>query len=568
MHFMSLTSATRLKKHAKLIIKGEQNVMSPPPRRLAHRPSTFPQSPDVSSINVSCDPSAEYVVIVSMYEVHNDRIYDLLTPAAKSGAAKDHRRRALLFKSTELSPDRKVVAGLRKIVCSTAKEAMMVLETGLLERRVAGTGSNSVSSRSHGFFCFEVKKRTRSRRPGPWGGSKLTIVDLAGSERARDAKTAGATLVEAGKINESLMYLGQCLQTQSEVGNSSKVTFFHPLVVRCTDTLQPNIVPYRQCKLTELLFSNSFPSPSNASHSNTPQRNPQKGVMIVTADPLGDFNATSQILRYSALAREVTVPRIPSITATILASPPPINPQPVSPVQHHHPRPFMPPGSGSYRNYTPPMSSDDRTTMEIAALEIARLSDEMDQLRVEAEHHFDARVKAEAHLLTMEDRMLDLEAAIREECANEFEQRLALELARFKASLAHEQERNEEHWDRKVDVLERGLDMSDEGNDKENVLIEDLEQEVERLRRENNVLKRELASRSPSKRKPLEERDDFTTSSSASRKEGSGIANLGRKLERMRVTGDAPRTTATVTGSPKKVRKLATKRWEDLDELQ
>ena len=236
MHFMSLTSATRLKKHAKLIVKGEQNVMSPPPRRLAHRPSAFPQSPDVSSINVSCDPSAEYVVIVSMYEVHNDRIYDLLTPAAKSGAAKDHRRRALLFKSTELSPDRKVVAGLRKIVCTTAKEAMMVLETGLLERRVAGTGSNSVSSRSHGFFCFEVKKRTRSRRPGPWGGSKLTIVDLAGSERARDAKTAGATLVEAGKINESLMYLGQCLQTQSEVGNSSKVSFFDPLVIRYTDT--------------------------------------------------------------------------------------------------------------------------------------------------------------------------------------------------------------------------------------------------------------------------------------------------------------------------------------------
>ncbi|KAI9148130.1 Kinesin-like motor protein 9 [Paramyrothecium foliicola] len=557
LHFMSLTTATRSKKHAKNDVKGEHNVMSPPPRRLAHRPSAFPQTPDVSGINLSCDHTAEYVVVLSMYEVHNDRIYDLLTPASKAGA-KEHRRRPLLFKSTELSPDRKVVAGLRKIVCTTFKEAMMVLEAGLTERRVAGTGSNSVSSRSHGFFCFEVKKRTRSRRPGPWGGSKLTIVDLAGSERARDAKTQGATLVEAGKINESLMYLGQCLQTQSEVGTSSK----------------PNIVPYRQCKLTELLFSNSFPSPSTASHTNA-QRNPQRGVMIVTADPLGDFNATSQILRYSALAREVTVPRIPSITATILANPPSTGTtRPVSPVQHH-PRPFMPPGAGSYRNYTPPMSSDDRATMEIAALEIARLSDEMDQLRTEAEHQLEARVKAEAHLLSMEDRMLDLEAAIREECANEFEHRLALELARFKASLALEQERNEEHWDRKVDVLERGLEINDEGNDKENVLIEDLEQEVERLRRENNVLKRELASRSPSKRKPLEERDDFATSgapssSRSSRNESSGsVANLGRRLERMRMTGDAPvRTTASSTGSPKKVRKLATKRWEDLDDLQ
>jgi hypothetical protein len=40
--------------------------------------------------------------------------------------------------------------------------------------------------------------------------------DYLGSERARNANTAGATLAEAGKINESLMYLGQCLQMQSD----------------------------------------------------------------------------------------------------------------------------------------------------------------------------------------------------------------------------------------------------------------------------------------------------------------------------------------------------------------
>lgn len=45
-----------------------------------------------------------------------------------------------------------------------------------------------------------------------------------GSERARNAKTAGATLAEAGKINESLMYLGQCLQMQSDNHDSNKVS--------------------------------------------------------------------------------------------------------------------------------------------------------------------------------------------------------------------------------------------------------------------------------------------------------------------------------------------------------
>ncbi|KAL5605153.1 hypothetical protein FOVSG1_005300 [Fusarium oxysporum f. sp. vasinfectum] len=524
-------------------------LMSPPPRRITVRPSALPQLPDVSNIDTSCDPSAEYVVIISMYEVHNDRIYDLLTPAVKSGATKEVRRRPLLFKSTELSPDRKVVAGLRKVICSSYNEALTVIETGLQERRVTGTGSNSVSSRSHGFFVFEVKKRTRSRRPGPWEGNKFTIVDLAGSERAREAKTAGATLAEAGKINESLMYLGQCLQTQSEAASSSK----------------PNIVPFRQCKLTELLFSNSFPS-SSTSHSQATRRNPQRGVMIVTADPRGDFNATSQILRYSALAREVTVPRVPSITTTILAQPPQMaQNRSVSPT-HPHPRPFMPAGGGSYRNFSPPMSSDERATMEIAALEIARLSEEADQLREEVDRQNEARVAAEAHLLTMEDRMLDLEAAIREECAMEFEQRLALEMARWKNSMAIEQERTEEHWDRKVEVLERGL-ASDEDCDKENVLIEDLEEEVDRLRRENGILKRELASRSPTKRKPLEEREDFAPSSKPSR--GDSMTNLGRKLERMRVSGEKARPVpVNGNGSPKKMRKLGTKKWEhEEDEL-
>lgn len=221
---MSLTTSTRVKNVTKDDVKPD-GVMSPPPRRITVRPSALPQLPDVSNIDISCDPSAEYVVIISMYEVHNDRIYDLLTPAVKSGTTKEVRRRPLLFKSTEQSPDRKVVAGLRKVICSSYNEALTVIETGLQERRVTGTGSNSVSSRSHGFFVFEVKKRTRSRRPGPWEGNRFTIVDLAGSERAREAKTAGATLAEAGKINESLMYLGQCLQTQSEAASSSKVSY-------------------------------------------------------------------------------------------------------------------------------------------------------------------------------------------------------------------------------------------------------------------------------------------------------------------------------------------------------
>ena len=146
-------------------------------RPVPQRPSALPHFPNIGDISVDVDDSHEYAVIVSMYEVYNDRIFDLLPNSPKP---KDTRRRALLFKPTEASPDRKVVAGLRKIVCGTYDEALMVLETGLMERRVAGTGSNSVSSRSHGFFCLDVKRRLKGGMSSSWKGNSMTIVDLAG----------------------------------------------------------------------------------------------------------------------------------------------------------------------------------------------------------------------------------------------------------------------------------------------------------------------------------------------------------------------------------------------------
>ncbi|KAH8649956.1 kinesin motor domain-containing protein [Xylariales sp. PMI_506] len=571
-HFMSMTAAAKLKGANKLTRdKGEYGPPSTPKSRLT-RPSAMPQGPDISSIELPCDPGAEYAIVISMYEVYNDRIFDLLTPPVKSNATKEYRRRPLLFKPTEQSPDRKVVAGLRKVICSNLKEALLVLEAGLHERRVAGTGSNSVSSRSHGFFCVEIKKRRRSRHAGPWGGSTLTIVDLAGSERARDAKTQGATLAEAGKINESLMYLGQCLQMQSDMGSTNK----------------PNLVPFRQCKLTELLFSNSFPSAS-LTQSQVQRKPPQKAVMIVTADPLGDFNATSQILRYGALAREITVPRIPSITSTILAqqpnypnlgqaqSSPGSSPPLSSPLSQH--RPFFQPSG--HRTFTP-ASDTERSTMENAALEIARMADMIDQLNADLEKETEARMTAEAHLMSMEDRLVDMEQEIREECYGDFEKRLALEMARWKASLSLEQERGEEHWDRKVEVFARSVgvtltspsddsddNFADENEDKENVLIENLEQENERLRRELTVLKRELGSRTPSRRTPLSERGDFVATVK------TDMSGLGNKMEELRISMNGSnmadehgrKARMTSTGSPtKKMRKLQAKRWEGVSD--
>ncbi|KAH7626044.1 putative kinesin group protein [Sordaria sp. MPI-SDFR-AT-0083] len=471
------------------------------------RPSALPQNPDITHLNVPCDNSAEYAIVISMYEVYNDRIFDLLSPPVKSAATKEYRRRPLPFKPTELSPDRKVVAGLRKVACGSLDQALMVLEAGLQERRVAGTESNTQSSRSHGFFVVEVKKRfslggqhTGWYGGAGWAGNSLTIVDLAGSERARDAKTVGHTLAEAGKINESLMYLGQCLQMQVAGGKE-----------------KANLGLIRRCKLTELLFTNSFPNANNQQQ----HRNPQKGIMIVTADPHGDFNATSQILRYSALAKEVTVPRQP---------------------------PTFPP-SNSFSSSLPPIGSPNhqylsfQQTLESAALEISRLQEDLTYLRHALDSERSLREQAEAHLLSMEDKMVELEQAIREDCAEEFEKRLELEVNRWKTIVDGERERGEEFWRGKWGVFERmveadgdvDMDMDVDSPRKEHgdtTLVETrttesrevrrqmetLSEENERLQMENEALKQALAAcsnpakpttnknKSPSRRSPSRSR--------------------------------------------------------------
>jgi hypothetical protein len=180
----SLSAKSRL-----YVLKEPAPALNFPRRHVRDRPSALPRLPDMGHLTVDMDSNADYVVLVSMYEVYNDRIFDLLSPAIASGQGtmsrgnnQKDRRRPLLFKPTEGSPDRKLVAGLRKIASSSYEDALAILDVGLTERKVTGTGLNSVSSRSHGFFSLEVKKRTYSKRTGEhsWTGNALTVVDLAG----------------------------------------------------------------------------------------------------------------------------------------------------------------------------------------------------------------------------------------------------------------------------------------------------------------------------------------------------------------------------------------------------
>lgn len=154
---------------------------------------------------------------MSMYEVYNDRIFDLLVPQTAA------RRAALAFKACRGQPDRKVVAKLRKVHVGTFRQALEVLEAGQHARRNGETGSNDRSSRSHCFVEIAVHK-IGGRDEEHWQETTLTIVDLAGSERVRNARTAGERLAEGGHINKSLMCLGQCLQLSTANSDDSSST--------------------------------------------------------------------------------------------------------------------------------------------------------------------------------------------------------------------------------------------------------------------------------------------------------------------------------------------------------
>ncbi|KAF8243348.1 P-loop containing nucleoside triphosphate hydrolase protein [Wilcoxina mikolae CBS 423.85] len=388
--------------------------------------TTTPSLPDVSDLHVEADNKSGYAVLISMYELYNDRIFDLLdeTPFINPSA----RRRALVFRGSSTwepsKEQKKVVSGLRKVCAHTYAEALQVIEQAQRCRKVSSTNSNLVSSRSHAFLQIEIKRF--SSRGIERDSSSLHIVDLAGSERARNAQTAGDRLAEAGSINRSLMILGQCLESQQQGCAGRSVA-----------------ANWRSSKLTELLFSNSFSGVSK-----------QRAAMIVTADPCGDFNSTLQILRYAALAKEVTVPKAPSVRNI----------------------------SGTSNS-----GSDIEVDIDCEAGKDALIARLIAQLEETENRWRDA-----------EERCLLIEQSVREELADEMDQRLEEFRREALEARAREEDWREEFVDEKIEILRKGMEEEfhiHEDGDRERLL----EEENESLRRELSALKRERANRSPTK---------------------------------------------------------------------
>ena len=226
--------------------------------------------------------------------------------------------------------------------------------------------------------------------------------------------------------------------------------------------------------------------------------------MIVTADRRGDYNATSQMLRYSALAREVTQPRIPSVSSLVG---------------------WNNNKEGSSTVSSRPGSSDGEANAAAAAA-IAKLEQE---LKMEREMRLAAELRIE-----------EVEMEVRAECWDLFDQRLQAERNRWEDAFDEAVEAQERHVDAKVGIVSRGLasfriheDVPQVSTQSQGgasaidaqIRLSDLEHENQNLRDEIKTLKNRWdMSRTPSKKvKVLKSAKKWTL------EEGDGELDLGQE---------------------------------------
>ncbi|XP_057948127.1 kinesin-like protein KIN-14Q [Malania oleifera] len=165
-----------------------------------------------------------YDISVSVLEVYNEQIRDLLVSNTQPGVA------AKRLEIRQVGEGIHHVPGLAEAHVNNMSEVWEVLQTGSNARAVGSTNANEYSSRSHCIHCVMVKGVNLLN--GECTRSKLWLIDLAGSERVAKIEVQGERLKETQNINRSLSALGD--------------------VISALATKSPHI-PFRNSKLTHLL---------------------------------------------------------------------------------------------------------------------------------------------------------------------------------------------------------------------------------------------------------------------------------------------------------------------------
>ncbi|CAN1199491.1 Kinesin-like protein KIN-14S, partial [Linum perenne] len=166
----------------------------------------------------------KYELYVSMLEVYNEKLRDLLVENSK-----EQSKRLDIKQAADGTQE---VPGLIESHVSSTEEVWKLLQSGNCIRSVGSTSANEQSSRSHCLLRVTVKGE--SLIDGQKTRSHLWLVDLAGSERVGKIEVEGERLKESQFINKSLSALGDVISALA-----SKTSH----------------IPFRNSKLTHMLQS-------------------------------------------------------------------------------------------------------------------------------------------------------------------------------------------------------------------------------------------------------------------------------------------------------------------------
>ncbi len=292
----------------------------------------------IQSSNVVGDDSTEpqLELELSMVHLHNDHIFDMLTPQSKPTDVMEKRGKrpsnvSKMIESFEISgsarsslnslgrmdelrifQDRQTqdfVVEPTIVHCPTSTYAREVLHRGLMQNTVKSTKLNKTSSRGHTIVTLRPVLKTGSGQISSVGGS-ITIMDLAGIENTKQSAVLGPSMRESVSINSSISAMMQCLRSikanQEQVHNDNDLENVENKWKKNGTSKQLKMVPYRENKLTKLmqpLFSGSIRSPTSSNksyHGVAPNISKMRTVvqMFISVYPgMKDFNEKKSLLQ-------------------------------------------------------------------------------------------------------------------------------------------------------------------------------------------------------------------------------------------------------------------------------
>ncbi|XP_054802799.1 kinesin-like protein KIN-14S isoform X2 [Prosopis cineraria] len=189
-----------------------------------HRGVNYRTLDDLFRISEERRSIMKYELVVSMLEVYNEKIRDLLAENSDQPTKKLEIKQA--------ADGTQEVPGLVEARVYRIEDVWEMLKSGNKTRSVGSTNANELSSRSH--CLLRVTVMGENLINGQRTRSHLWLVDLAGSERVGKTEAGGDRLKESQFINKSLSALGDVI---SALASKSA----H--------------IPYRNSKLTHILQS-------------------------------------------------------------------------------------------------------------------------------------------------------------------------------------------------------------------------------------------------------------------------------------------------------------------------